>query len=180
MKLLGILFILTTLAACDPYGFGFKHNPAYVLKEAVDAIKDLDEEKFIDATGKEALCIYANSAGLTYLRDRVVTDSSNVELKPKKLNSVYYKSPQFVDYWSYYNETYLVDIIEKSSKSTLLQVVFECDYGSDKDKHDKWLNLRPSKYKKKMCRLTKIVPKKVDSLPLPARCEFLKVNIANL
>ncbi len=180
MKLAGILFILTTLAACDPYGFGFKHNPAYVLNETVESIKDLDEERFIEATGKEALCIYANSAGLTYLRDRVVTDASKVELKPKKLNSTYYKSPLFVNYWSYYNETYLVDVIEKTSKSALLQVVFECDYGTDKEKNEKWINLKPSKYKKKACRMTKIVPKKIDALPLPSRCEFLKVNIKNL
>lgn len=176
MKLIGIFFILALAAACDPYGFGYKLNPAYILQETFNAVKDLDEDKFVDATAKEALCIYANSAGLTYLRDRIVTDPKKVDLKPKKLSSTYYSSPRFVDYWSYYNETYLVDVIEKSNNTPVVQVVFECDYGVDKEKNDRWINLKPKQYKKKACKITKITPKRVEALPSPTKCEFLKVS----
>lgn len=55
MKSFGILLILITVAGCDPYGFGFKKNPAYVLDEAFKAITNQDTETFLEMTGKEAL-----------------------------------------------------------------------------------------------------------------------------
>jgi hypothetical protein len=177
MKLLGLLTLILLAVSCDPYGFGFKKNPAYILSEVYKAVNDLNDERFLQVTGKEALCVYGNSAGLMYLREKFLLNPKKVDIKPSVLSSKYFKSPQFVGYWSYYSERYLVDILDKSNSKSVLQVIFDCDYGTDGEKNEKLINLKPSLYSKKACRLTKIIPKDVEPLPVSEQCENLRVNL---
>lgn len=179
MKLFGFLIILGLFQACDPYGFGFKRNPAYVLKEAFDSVAALDHEAFLEVSGKEALCLYGNTEGVSYLRSNLKIDTKNIEIKPKLIenSSKYTKHPNFVGYWSYYQERYLIDIFNKETHNKMLQVMVECHYGFNGEINEKYQNLKVKKYKRKECLLIKIVPLNFASLPMRKECIPLKVSL---
>lgn len=179
MKLFSFLILLGLFQACDPYGFGFKKNPAFVLNEAFESVLALDHEAFLEVSGKEALCLYGNPEGINYLRTNLNIESEKVEIKPKLLenSSKYTKIPQFVGYWSYYQEKYLIDILDKATKAELLKVIVECHYGFEGEKNEKYQNLKLKKYKKRECRVIKMVPFKFAALPLREACKPLKVDL---
>lgn len=177
MRSLALILLLASFVACDPYGFGFKKNPAYVLDEAFKAVTNLDDESFLEVTGKEALCIYGNPKGITYLKEKVVLNSENIKINPNVLNSKHHKNPLFVGYWSYYSERYQIDIQDKATKKVLLKAIVDCEYGTENQKEDKFIGLRPKDYKKKECRLIKIIPTDFAALPLPKKCDLLKVDL---
>lgn len=179
MKRIGLFFVLGLLQACDPYGFGFKQNPAYVLNEAFESVLSLNHEAFIEVTGKEALCLYGNAEGITYLRDNLSIDPDKVEIKPKMVenSNKYTNTPLFVGYWSYYHENYLLDILDKKTKQELMKVLVECHYGFDGEKSDDYQELKLRKYKKKECRLIKLVPSQFAALPVSQDCELLRVTL---
>src|SRR5262245_57811095 len=99
MKMFGLLLLLTIVTVCDPYGFGFKKNPAFVLDEAFKAISNLDTESFLEVTGKEALCVYGNESGLRFLKEKIVLSPENIKLNPNVLETKYFKSPIFAGFW---------------------------------------------------------------------------------
>src|SRR3989344_5584815 len=136
------LIIMLLMTACDPFGFGFKKNPAYVLSEAFVAI-----------------------------------NQENIKINPNVLESKHSKSPKFVGYWSYYQERYQIDIEDKVSKVLLMKAYVDCDYGTDQEKDDRFVNLSPEKYKKKECRLIKVKPTTFAPLPIPEKCDIMKVNL---
>ncbi len=175
MKSFGIFLILISVVACDPYGFGFKKNPAYVLDQAFTAITNLDTETFLEMTGKEALCIYGSPEGIAYLKERVTLTAESVKLKPTVLENRHFTNPKFVGYWSYYHERYQIDIQDKVTSEVLLKAIVDCEYGTEGGKSEKLINLKPKKYKKKECRVIKVVPQNFSELPLPAKCQDLKV-----
>lgn len=180
MKLLSFVFILGLLQACDPYGFGFKMNPAFVLNEAFNAVMALDHEAFLEVTGKEALCLYGNANGVTYLRSNLKINDENVEIKPKLISNLSKRTetPRFVGYWSYYHEIYQVDILDKTSKEELLRVVVECNYGFEGKKKPEYSKImKTKKYKMKECRLIKVIPAKFPVLPMREECKELKVTL---
>jgi hypothetical protein len=179
MKRIGLLIFLGLLQACDPYGFDFKKNPAYVLNEAFESVLSLDDEAFVEVTGKEALCLYGNQEGISYLRDNLTIDPDKVEIKPKMVenSNKHTNTPQFVGYWSYYHEKYLIDILDKKTKQELMKVLVECHYGFDGAKSDDYHQLKPKKYHKKECRLIKIIPSQFPALSISQKCEMLKVNL---
>jgi len=177
MKSFFILSILFLTAACDPYGFGFKKNPAYVLDEAFKSITNLDSESYLEETGKEALCIYGNDEGLHYLKINVVLTQENVKLKPTVLKTVHNSSPKYVGYWSYYSERYQIDIQDKVTEALLMKAFVDCEYGTDGEKNAKFVNLKPQKYRVKECRVVKVLPEIFKPLPLPAKCEKFKVDL---
>lgn len=179
MKLLGFVFILGLFQACDPYDFGFKMNPAFVLSEAFDAVVSLDHEAFLDVSGKEALCLYGNPEGISYLNSNLEINRDKVEIKPKLIENTnkYTKHPHFVGFWSYYQERYLVDILNKESKEELLKVVVECHYGFEGEKNASYQNLKVKKYKKKECRVIKMIPFKFPAMEMREECVSLKVNL---
>ncbi len=179
MKLLFLLVTLGLIQACDPYGFGFKKNPAFVVNAAFESMLNLNIDTFIDVTGKEALCLYGNSDGLTYLKEHLDVDPNKLELKPKLIedSSRYTNNPQFVGYWSYYNEKYELDVSDKQTEKELLKVVVECHYGFDGEKNQNYVNLKLSKYKRKECRVIKISPLHFEGLPAPELCGPLLVDL---
>ena len=177
MKRLGLLFILLFTVGCDPYGFGFKKNPAYVLDEAFKAIVNQDTETFLEVTGQEVLCTYGNINGVNYLKDHVNLTLDSVRLNPNVLINQHYKVPAFVGYWSYYHERYQIDIHDKVTDNILLKAIVDCNYGTEGQKDDKFYNLKPKKYKKKECRVIKLIPQTFASLPLPGRCNNLSVSL---
>lgn len=177
MKNLGFLLILLSTVACDPYGFGFKKNPAFVLDETFKAISNLDHETFIEMSGKEALCVYGNQAGVSYLKEKIVLTPENIKLVPKVLETKHFSSPTYVGYWSYYHERYQIDINDKNTSEVLLKAIVDCEYGTDGVKSEKFINLKRQKYKKKECRIIKVVPQKFAALPVSQKCENLKVDI---
>jgi hypothetical protein len=177
MKLLSILLLLTSIVACDPYGFGFKKNPAYVIDEAFKSISNLDLESFLEVTGKEALCIYGNESGLNYLKDNLTLNPENVKLTPKVLETRHYPSAVFVGHWSYYHERYEIEIADKNSNEVVLQTIIDCEFGTEGETNDKLINQKPKKYKKKECRLIKIIPAKFNSLPMATKCGLLKIDL---
>lgn len=177
MKFLTFVMLMVLTVACDPYDFGFKRNPAFILDQAFKAVAHLDVEDFNEVAGKEALCVYGNTEGLSLLRAHTHHSVKELDFKHNTLNNTYRVNPKFVGFWSYLNERYLVDVSLKSTKEALIQIVIECDYGVEKNKHPKYVNLKREKYKKKECRMTKIVPKNFTALPLPLKCEILKVSL---
>lgn len=177
MKLFSILILMTLVAACDPYGFGFKKNPAYVLDETFKAIGNLDEETFLEMTGKEAYCLYGNEIGLNFLKDNILVNPENMKLGLKEVSNTHYSVPKFVGYWSYYNSRYSVEVIDKDSKEVLLETLIDCDYGIEGEKSTEWINQKPARYKKKECRAVKLLPKKFFPLEMPSKCMSFKIDL---
>lgn len=180
MKRLSLLILLSLITACDPWGFGFKKNPAFVLNEAFEAMLAGDPEAFNEVTGREALCLYGNDHGLDYLRRQLdVKHPDDVEIHPRLIenSSRYTKSPLFVGYWSYFHERYTVDILDKKTRKEMLKVVVECHYGTDGQKDEKFENLKVRKYKKKECRLIKLIPSRFEGLPMSPECLPLQVSL---
>lgn len=173
MKFAFTLIILSLVVACDPYNFGFKRNPAYVLYSAFQAAEEKDVTKFLSVTGKEALCLYGNDQGVSFLQQTISVDPKNIDFKNSRLDSKYYKSPVYVGgYWSYYSERYKIEVMNKKTSEKIVTVAVDCDYGAE-DKDTKLINLSPKKFKKRECRLVKIDP--AQTLPMTERCLDLKV-----
>jgi hypothetical protein len=181
VKFVTIIIFMLGLVACDPYGFGFKKNPAYVLNEAFKDIKNQDVEGFLDMTGKEAFCIYGNPAGIDYLNRNVDFKLANLVIEPKMLNEKHLKAATWAGgFWSYHNERYMVNINSKETKKTLIQAIVDCDYGTD-HKDNKYLDPSYSwrKFKSKECKLVKIIPVFFEPLPVHKQCEILQVIVPN-
>lgn len=177
MKFFSTLILLTLVAACDPYGFGFKKNPAYVLDEAFKAVMNQDEETFLEMTGKEAYCVYGNETGLNFLKDKIIISTDNIKLNLKEISNVHYTAPKFVGYWSYYNSRYRVEVLDKGTNEVLLETLIDCDYGIEGQKNPKYINQKPSKYKKKECRAVKLLPKKFAPLEVSSKCTSFKIDL---
>lgn len=175
MKLFLLLSIAGIFVACDPYGFGFKNNPAHVLDAVLLSISNQDDVSFLEVSDREALCVYGNKEGINYLHEKVQVNSENLKLTWKTTDT-YYKVPEFVGFWSYFNSRFLIDIKDKKSKEIYAQVVVDCNYGHE-EKSERLRNLPPKKYQKKDCRLIKIIPLTFQPLPVPAKCDVLKVSM---
>ncbi len=171
------LLFLTLLASCDPFNFGFKKNPAYILNETFVAINNLDHQSFIEVTGKEVLCVYGNPEGVNYLKNHIEFDTDEVKITPVKISETYATSPKFVGFWSYLQERYEVKVVDEKTLKPLLNAYLDCDYGTDKEKSDKLFNLPKERYKKKECQLIKVEPVVFQALPLPKACEIMKINL---
>lgn len=176
MKYLLLFAILGTFLACDPYGFGFKNNPAHVLDVALTSILNQDAEGFADVSGEEALCVYANKKAMEYLHEKVQITSDDIKLSWKSTDR-YLEKPEFVGFWSYFNSRYLVDIKDKQEKEVYAQVVVDCHYGTDGAKDDRFQNLEAKKYPAKNCRIIKVVPLTFEALPIPEACAKLVVAL---
>lgn len=172
------LFLLMLLMACDPYNFGFKNNPAYVLDETLKAIQNQDLDALTEVTSKEALCVYANTETLKLLKEKVSITSSEVKLS-WKIRERHLSIPENNGFWSYFNSRYLIDIESKAASRLLAQVVVDCDYGTDGYKDEKLLNLSPKKYLVKECRLVKVIPVTFEAPVLPEVCQAVAVDISN-
>ncbi len=175
-RLVFILLILGT-SACDPFNFGFKHNPAYVLDKAFNSIQNLDNQSFLEISGKEALCLYGSSTGLSHLKSKIELDISELKPVAKLINSKRNDSAEFVGYWSYYTERYQILVSENRSKEVILETIIDCNYGTDSERDDKLKGLKPKEYPKKECRLVKIIPKKFKALEISAKCKMFEVKL---
>ncbi len=190
MKLLGLFILVGVFTACDPYGFGFKKNPAYVLDEAFKAVmnsqtnNEVDRKEniksFLEATGREAFCLYGHQEGLTYLYNNLNIDPKNVEIIPRIVSNYtkHTPTPAFINFWSYYQERYKLEILHKTTREDLFTVIVDCNYGFEGEKkpeHAKFMSKQ--KYKKKECRVVKMVPMKFKALPMNSRCLPLKIDL---
>lgn len=176
-KLIINLLFLVLLVACDPFNFGFKKNPTYVLNETFVAIKNLDQQSFVEVTGKEVLCVYGNPEGLAYLKRHIEFEVNDVNITPVMISETYAKSPKFVGFWSYLQERYKIEVVDEKTMLPLLNAYLDCDYGTDLEKSDKLLNLPREKYRKKECHLIKVEPVVFRPLPLPKACEIMKIQL---
>lgn len=177
MKSLIFILCLVAITGCDPYKFGFKKNPAYVLDEAFKSITNLDTQSFMEVTDKELFCSYGNNEGINFLKENLSLRQEALKFEPKVLDTEHYRVPRYVGYWSYYHERYQIDIQDKLSSESILRAIIDCDYGTEDEKNDKFINLKPKKYKKKECKIVKIVPQTFKNLPLSAKCKSLQVAL---
>jgi hypothetical protein len=177
MKFFVIISTLLILVSCDPYRFGFEKNPAFVLDETFKSISNLDQTTFLELTSKEALCVYGNDEGIKYLKENLHINSEEIRLIPSVLETRYFKVPNFVGYWSYYFERYEIDLKNKTSDEFLMRVIVDCNYGTEDEKDQDLINLKPSKYKKKECRIVKFKPKLFSELPIPDKCGILRLDL---
>lgn len=179
MKILALLALTLFAIACDPYGFGFKKNPTYVLDQALKAIQNMDDVSFLEISGKEALCLYGNKEGISYLHEQVTADVQNLQLKHKEIGELkVLGAPEYVGFWSYLRQRYVVEIQQKSDRSTLGSLVVDCNFGAFGEKKTSYQSIRdPKKFKMKECRITKIIPTSFKSLPMTERCSGLIVTL---
>ena len=177
MKYWVLILLIGLIQACDPYGFGFKKNPAFVLNEAFESILEEDLDRFLDVTGKEALCVYGSEEGLGFLKKKFSLKPKHITLNPAVLDSRYFNNPIFVDFWAYYSERFMVEVKNKKSEEALVNVIVDCHYGTDGEMNEKYLNLKPSKYKTKSCEIVKIISKSFELLPIDGDCKQLKINL---
>ncbi|HLW57849.1 MAG TPA: hypothetical protein VKY27_10710 [Bacteriovoracaceae bacterium] len=174
-----IIFIFTTVA-CLPESYNFRENPLFILKEALTALEKRDSERFLRISGKEALCLYAHDAGIQRLSDNLPYTEDDLKVDHKLLSSQFNETPKFVGYWSYKSERHLFSIAEKSTKTKILDVLIDCEYGNEGEKLKAEERKDERKYKVKQCRLVKIVPLTFKGLALPTQCEALKVRLGPL
>ncbi len=99
-----------------------------------------------------------------------------VEGKPKKTRAQYHEIPLYENFWVYLTERYQVAFAEKG-KPTQISVVVDCFYGVEGKKDKKNQNQKPSKYKRRECRLIKLLPVSFPALPVPRNCDLLKVSL---
>jgi hypothetical protein len=177
MKFFVIISMLLVFVSCDPYRFGFEKNPAFVLDETFKSITNLDQTSFLELTSKEALCVYGNDKGIKYLKENLQINSEEIRFVPNVLETRYFKVPNFVGYWSYYFERFEIDLNNKTSDEFLMRVIFDCNYGTEDEKDQDLINLKPSKYKKKECRIVKFKPKQFAELPIPEKCGILRLDL---
>lgn len=194
MKLSALLLLLVTVVACDPYGFGFKKNPAYVLDEVLKSIKNKDVVSFLELSGREALCLYGNEEGLGYLNDNISFDVKDLDLRSRVVSEGPTPNPEFVGFWSYYRERYQINVSQKESKELMGKIVIDCHYGvgvkkdpalayseedykTDLSNNPGKVKSKKKKFKVKECRLMKFVPVSFSGLPLPAKCNSLRVDL---
>lgn len=177
MKLLGLIFVIALLTSCDPFEFGYKKNPAYILDETLKSIENMDLDTFSELTGKEALCIYNNEEGLTHLKKNLDIQFSDINLNAKIVETRHFSAPVFVGYWSYYHERYQIEISKKSQDEVILDVVVDCEFGTDDESNPRFINLKPSKYERKECKLVKIEPKSFEGLKLNPNCGLLMISL---
>lgn len=177
MKILSLLILFTLITACDPHGFGYDHNPAWVLDTAFRAVGNSDQESFLEVSGKEALCLYGNADGISYLKQRLTFDVDQVKINHSIVESKHFKIPEFVGFWSYYTERYKVDVLDKRSGELLLVAIVDCNFGTASEKDEGLENLTPIKYKKKECKLIKVSSSKFEALPISARCEMFRIQL---
>ena len=185
MKFLNTLAVLIFIAGCDPYGFGYKKNPAFVLSEAFKAVRHLDDEAFLNVSGKEALCLYGNPQGMAYLKKRLKIDTEEVDIEPKVVEQKYFKTPLIVGspaYRSYYHEKYIVKIVNKTTREGIINTIVECDFGYEGAPSRKYLDKKPQKYPIKECRLTKVMPLLFAGIPFQEEVcgNHLRVNFKSL
>jgi hypothetical protein len=180
MKILFLFITLLSFAfltACDPYGIGFKKNPAYALSEAFEAINNQDVDRFLEVTGREALCLYGNQNGLQYLKETLKIDPENIEIDSKLLHEKRFNKPQFVGYWSYFNQRYMINIKSNETKKTIVEVIVDCDFGSEfKDQKFLNQNFKSTRFKRKECRMIKFMPHQFSALTLEEKCQNLAVT----
>ncbi len=177
MKWPAYFLLIILVVACDPYGFGFKLNPATILGDAFEAIQTESKASFLRVSGKEAFCIYGNDEGMAYLKRHATINESDIKLNLKLLKETYFDIPEYVGYWSYFNQRYMMDVIDRKSEDVLIQVVVDCHYGMDGQKNANHRRLKREKYRRKECKLTKILPKSFEALKLPTKCNVLKVDL---
>ncbi len=173
------LFItfLFLLVGCDPHNFGFKNNPDYILDEVFKAVQNQDVQTYLDYTGKEAFCIYGNDSGITYLKSKTQVDPNNFSIDLGTPIKTSFTAPEYTSFWSYYRETYTVNVTDIKAKKVSLQAIVECNWGTDGQRDQKLVNLKKNKYRNKSCRLVKLIPKAFDALVLPEKCGLLKVTL---
>lgn len=194
MKIIVFLSLILLSIACDPYGFGFKKNPAYVLDQVLTSIQNQDVESFLENSNQEALCVYGNEAGLKHLRENIAFDVHSVNIKSKILSEGPTKNAEFVGFWAYYRERYQINVSSKDSSVVIGQIVIDCNYGipdkknpsllydlnkyaSDVISHPERVMAMKKKYKTKECKLSKFVPMTFTALPLSTTCKSLAVNL---
>lgn len=179
MKIMALFALTLFVIACDPYGFGFKKNPAYVLDQALKAIQNMDHESFLEVTGKEALCLYGNKEGIAYLHDKVSANVQDIQLKHKEVGELkVLSSPEYVGFWSYLRQRYTVEIQQKSDRVVLGTIVVDCHYGASGEKRPRYQTIRdPKKFKEKECRIMKIIPETFQPMAMTARCQNLTVKL---
>ena len=174
IHLLPLIFILTFIA-CLPDNYNFKENPVFILKEALNSLEKRDSEKFLRISGKEALCLYANDAGLQKLSDNFPYTEQDLKIEHKLLSSQYNEPVKFVGHWSYKTERHLFTIFEQQNAKKIMDVLIDCEFGNEGEKFQGDDQKNDRKYKIKQCRLIKISPYTFDSLAIPKKCESLKV-----
>lgn len=172
-----LILLVGMIQACDPYGFGFKKNPAFVLNEAFEAILEENVDRFLDVSAKEALCVYGNQQGMSFLKEKFSLKPKHIQLSPAVLESRYFNNPLFVDFWAYYSERFLVEVKNKKNDEALVNVIVDCHYGTDGEKNDKYQNLKPNKYQIKSCEIVKIISDQLELLPIDGSCKQLKINL---
>jgi hypothetical protein len=154
---LSLLFVLALTAACE-YGtlkHGYYWNPLTVLEKADEAIRRGDEDALAELLSGKTLCTYGNIEGIVNLNKTLKRISSGSLHEPKLVSKNYLSSPQYLGYWSYYQETYFAEGFTSSGKKAL-SVTLTCDFGSDQKRAD-LKNAPLSRYGVRSCSITKIV-----------------------
>ncbi len=87
-------------------------------------------------------------------------------------------APEYVGFWSYLRQRYVVEIQQKSDKTVLGTLVVDCNYGAANEKKPAYSRVRdPKKFKVKECKITKIIPATFQALPVGANCSSLSINL---
>ena len=125
--IISTLLLSLSLTSCvDMTAHGFYWSPSQILKHAEEAITDLDEYKWQEATKDHALCKFGTTEGLKYLRKYLPQKNellSSVITKTKAKNQ---NGSEYSAYFIYFKEVYSITLPNK------LNAEIVCDYGMDK------------------------------------------------
>ena len=148
--------LLLTFASCTyaTLKYGYYWNPVNILSIASDAIETNNEYDWSDVLANKALCVYGTKQGMANVRSTLEkVDEASLQ-EPVRTSSKYLKSPQYIGYYTYYQETYQSKALDKYGKE-LLRVKILCNFGLSENS-TKNINLPSIKYTVRSCSIVDI------------------------
>jgi hypothetical protein len=156
MKRLLALFILLLSQSCEyaTLKYGYYWNPVTILSMAKEAIENNDVDQFSELLSGKTLCVYGSKEGMINLR-KVMSqiDQASIE-EPKLVSSKYLERPEYIGYYSYFQETHVSKAYNHQGQE-VLKVTVLCNFGTD-ELSKKLVGAPIAKFNTRSCSITGI------------------------
>ncbi len=156
MKTTLAVILLSFLASCDvaTVSYGYYWNPLKILSDAKKAVENNSVEELAEVLSDKALCVYGSESGIANIQNALSHVDSASLREPFLVSAKHLTSPNYVGYFSYYQEIY--EATAKNVKGqSILKVRIVCDFGRD-NKDSNYLGAPISKYTVKSCAINEI------------------------
>jgi hypothetical protein len=156
MKRFFPLFLLFIIQSCEyaTLKYGYYWNPVTILGKAREAIENRDLAQWEDVLSGKTLCAYGTTEGINNIREVMSRIDLNTLEEPVLVSSKHLERPNYIGYYSYYQETHVTKGYDHRGRE-LLKVTILCEFGSD-ELTKSLVNAPLSRYNTKSCSITGI------------------------